>query len=63
MTNVAAGIRNFTKLALLWLTLGAVAASLYGALLASQPSPRSLNLAEDRASPAGLAATDTEQLN
>jgi len=61
MTNVAAGFRNFTKVTLLWLTLAAVAASLYGALLASQPGPRRLQIAENLpvAAPVVSAALDT----
>lgn len=46
MANVATGFRNFTKVTLLWLTLIAVAGSLYGALLASQDNPRTLQLAD-----------------
>ena len=46
MTKVASGVKNLTKTALLWLTLGAICASIYGGLIASQPTPRTLTLAE-----------------
>ncbi|MEC9249240.1 MAG: hypothetical protein VX501_01215 [Pseudomonadota bacterium] len=46
MTKMVSGVKNLTKTALLWLTLCAVGASIYGGLIASQPEPRTLTLAE-----------------
>lgn len=46
MARTQSNVRTFMKFALLWLTLGAVAASLYGGLLASQGGPRSLHIAQ-----------------
>lgn len=46
MARTQSSVRTFMKFALLWLTLGAVAASLYGGLLASQDGPRSLHIAQ-----------------
>lgn len=47
MANVVSSFRNLTKIVLLWGTLIAISASLYGALLAGQSGPRTLQLAED----------------
>ncbi|MBR9824944.1 MAG: hypothetical protein GYB36_03965 [Alphaproteobacteria bacterium] len=47
MAKFAYSFRNLAKIVLLWTTLIAISASLYGALLAGQSAPRSLQFAED----------------
>jgi hypothetical protein len=42
MTRSGTGIRVVAKSAILWLTLGVVLASVYGALLSAQPIHRDL---------------------
>lgn len=44
MARPGAGVRLFAKSAILWLTVGVIFASVYGALLASKPSRASLVL-------------------
>ena len=46
MTKTVSGFKNLTKTALLWLTMCAIGASIYGSLIASQPGPRTLTFAE-----------------
>ncbi len=62
MAKVASGFRNLTKTALVWATLIAIAASLYGALLAGQPAPRTLEFAHDtETNSASVVAASVDQ--
>ncbi|WP_300530239.1 hypothetical protein [Maricaulis sp.] len=63
MARTQSSVRTFMKFALLWLTLGAVAASLYGGLLASQDGPRSLHIAQTETANPVLAVADTPGAN
>jgi hypothetical protein len=51
MAKSRSGVKLLTKTAVLWLTVGVVLASIYGALLSVQPETRPLILPETTAAP------------
>ena len=61
MANAGKGARVIAKSAILWLFVGVILASVYGALLAAQPGRESLKFPTEVEAPVLASSDDTGQ--